>query len=260
MTGDPDTVQLWLVPDQEPGPAPADLLAVLDPEEQSRAAAYLSADARRRFVLAHGAVRHLVAGRLGVAPQEIRWRRGPHGKPELAGRHTGAEVNLSHSGVVAMVALSASRRVGVDVQRALPRLDATGMPERYFLPEEARFVRAGADPGSRAERFAGLWARKEALVKAHGGRLTQGLRIPLLDSGTVTGGHPADAWAHDYRVTDVPAPDGYRAAVALSGTEAFRVSVGRWTWPPTCPPRPPDPPAPLPHCRPSGCPGVRPMT
>ncbi|GGV23413.1 4'-phosphopantetheinyl transferase [Kitasatospora herbaricolor] len=231
MTGEPDTVQLWLVPDQEPGPAPAELLAVLDPEERSRAAAYLSADARRRFVLAHGAVRHLVAGRLGVAPQEIRWRRGRHGKPELAGRCTGAEVNLSHSGAVAMVALSASRRVGVDVQRVLPRLDATGMPERYFLPEEARFVRAGADPAARAERFATLWARKEALVKAYGGRLTQGLRIPLLDSGTVTGGHPADAWAHDYRVADVPAPDGYRAAVALSGTGDFRVSMGRWAWP-----------------------------
>ncbi|MFD0256880.1 4'-phosphopantetheinyl transferase family protein [Kitasatospora indigofera] len=231
MTGAPDTVQLWLVPDQQPGPVPADLLAVLDPEERSRAAAYLSADDRRRFVLAHGAARHIVAGWLGAAPQEIRWRRGPHGKPELAGRYTGAEVNLSHSGAVAMVALSASRRVGVDVQRVLPRLDATGMPERWFLPEEARFVRAGADPGSRAERFARLWARKEALVKAHGGRLTQGLRIPLLDSGTGTSGHPADAWSHGYLVADVPAPDGYRAAVALSGTEAFRVTVGRWTWP-----------------------------
>ncbi|MFD7732576.1 4'-phosphopantetheinyl transferase family protein [Kitasatospora phosalacinea] len=232
MTGEPDTVELWLVPDQRPGPAAADLLAVLDPEERSRAAACLSADARRRFVLAHGAVRHLVADRLGVAPQDVRWRRGPHGKPELVGRYSGVEANLSHSGTVAVVALSASRRVGVDVQQVLPRLDDSGMPERYFLPEEVRHVRGGADAGSRAERFATLWARKEALVKAHGGRLTQGLRIPLLDGGTVTGVPPADAWARDYRVTDVPAPDGYRAAVALSGTGAFRVSVHRWTWPP----------------------------
>ncbi|WP_371483639.1 4'-phosphopantetheinyl transferase superfamily protein [Kitasatospora sp. NBC_00315] len=231
MTGAPDTVRLWLVPDQWPGAALAGLLAVLDPEERRRAEACRSADDRRRFVLAHGAVRHLVARRLGVAPEEIRWRRGPHGKPELAGPFTGAEVNLSHSGSVAMVALCSSRRVGVDVQRVLPRLDATAMAERYFPPEEARFVRTADGPDSRAERFARLWARKEALVKAHGGRLTQGLRIPLLDGGAGSTDHPADSWSRDYRVADVAAPPGYRAAVALSGTGAFRVTVGRWTWP-----------------------------
>ncbi len=239
MTGAQDTVRLWLVSDQRSGPALADLLAVLDPEERLRADAYRSDDDRRRFVVAHGAVRHIVGRRLGVAPEEIRWRHGPHGKPELAGRHTGAEVNLSHWEAVALVAVSASRRVGVDVQRVLPipRLNATAMAERYFPPEEARFVRETADPDSRADRFARLWARKEALVKAHGGRLTQGLRIPLLDSSTGTGTHPADAWSHDYRVTDVPAPRGYRAAVALSGTEPFRVTPHRWTWPePSCHP------------------------
>ena len=245
MTGGRDTVRLWLVSDQWSGPALADLFAVLDPEERHRAEAYRSADDRRRFVVAHGAVRHIVARRLGVAPEEIRWRHGPHGKPELADPHTGAEVNLSHWEAVAMVALSASRRVGVDVQRVLPmpRLNATAMAERYFPPEEARFVRETADPAGRAECFARLWARKEALVKAHGGRLTQGLRIPLLDGGTGISAHPGDAWSRDYRVIDVPAPSGYRAAVALSGTEAFRVELRRWAWrgrtPPHCPSAPP---------------------
>ncbi|MFC9328939.1 4'-phosphopantetheinyl transferase family protein [Kitasatospora sp. NPDC057015] len=231
MTEAQDTVRLWLVPDQRSGRAPAELLAVLDPGERLRAEAYRSAVDRRRFVLAHAAVRCILARRLGVGPEEIRWRRGPHGKPELAGRCTGVEVNLSHSDAVAMVALSASRRVGVDVQRVLPRLDATAMAERYFPPEEARFVRAAADPDARADRFARLWARKEALVKAHGGRLTQGLRIPLHDSSTGSGSHPDDDWSRGYRVTDVPAPRGYRAAVALSGTGAFRVALHRWTWP-----------------------------
>ncbi|MFC8448842.1 4'-phosphopantetheinyl transferase family protein [Kitasatospora sp. NPDC057223] len=233
MTGAEDTVRLWLVSDQWSGPALAGLLAVLDRDERLRAEAYRSAEDRRRFVIAHGAVRHIVARRLGAAPADIRWRYGPHGKPELAGPHTGAEVNLSHWEAVAMVALSPSRRVGVDVQRVLPmpRLNATAMAERYFPPEEARFVRETADPSRRAEHFARLWARKEALVKAHGGRLTQGLRIPLLDSGTGSAANPDDAWSRDYRVVDVPAPSGYRAAVALSGTEDFRVTLHRWARP-----------------------------
>ncbi|BFV60996.1 4'-phosphopantetheinyl transferase superfamily protein [Kitasatospora sp. CMC57] len=226
MTRPHDTVRLWLVPDR-PEPTAADLFAVLDPAERLRAEAYRSAEDRRRFVVAHAAVRHILARQLGVPPAELRWQRGPHGKPELTGHHTGTEVNLSHSGDLAMVAVSITRPVGVDVQRVLPRLDAVAMAERYFGPEEAEFVRAAPDPVSRADCFARLWARKEALVKAHGGRLTQGLRIPLHESDTGVGG----SWSRDYRVSDVPAPPGYRAAVALSGTEPFRVTLRPWRRP-----------------------------
>ncbi|MHA6765389.1 4'-phosphopantetheinyl transferase family protein [Streptacidiphilus sp. PAMC 29251] len=226
-----DTVELWLVPDQPSEPAPAELYAVLDAEERLRADGYRSADDRRRFILAHGALRHIVARYVGVAAEEIRWERGPHGKPELAGRCAGTQVNLSHSDEVGMVAITASRRVGVDVQRVLPRVDAAAMANRYFPPEEACFVRAAADRETRADRFARLWARKEALVKAHGGRLTQGLRIPVPDLGPAPAGQPRDAWSLDYHVNDVAAPPGYRAALALAGPGSYRVARHRWTWP-----------------------------
>ncbi|RKE23358.1 4'-phosphopantetheinyl transferase superfamily protein [Streptomyces sp. TLI_171] len=229
----PDTVRLWLVPDELPAPAVAGLLAVLDQDERARAAGYRSAVDRRRFVLAHGATRHIVAGCLGVVPAELRWRHGPHGKPELTGRHTGAEVNLSHSDDLALVAVSATRAVGVDIQRVLPERLATALAERHFPPEEVRFVRAATDPDRRAERFARLWARKEALVKAHGGRLTQGLRIPLLHTPTGAPTHPDDAWSLAYRVLDLPAPPGYRAAVALAGASTFRATLHHWPEPPT---------------------------
>jgi 4'-phosphopantetheinyl transferase len=215
-----DAVQVWLVPDQRSEPVLAALLAVLDADERRRADAYRSADDRRRFVVAHGATRHIVARCLGAPAEEIRWRHGPHGKPELAGRWTGAQVNLSHSGDVSMVAVTASRPVGVDVQRVLPRVDATAMAHRYFPPEEARLVRAAPDAEGRADRFARLWARKEALVKAHGGRLTQGLRVQVHNVGAPAG----------YRLTDVPAPHGYRAAVALAGPSGYRVAWHRWSW------------------------------
>ncbi|MFC1415668.1 4'-phosphopantetheinyl transferase family protein [Streptacidiphilus cavernicola] len=238
MTGRPaDPVQLWLVTDRQPGaPASPALLGVLDAEERLRADGYRSADDRRRFVLAHGATRLIVARYLGAPAAALRWDHGPHGKPELTGRWTGAQVNLSHSDEVSMVALTASRRIGVDVQRIVPRLDAAAMAHRYFPPDEARFVRAAADPERRAERFARLWARKEALVKAHGGRLTQGLRIPVhgpenspVRTPAHGSDHPDDAWSHDYRIADVPAPPGYRAAVALSGRAGYRLAWRRWS-------------------------------
>ncbi|NUS15709.1 MAG: 4'-phosphopantetheinyl transferase superfamily protein, partial [Streptomyces sp.] len=197
-TGAVDEVQVWLVPDQRSDRLVAELLADLDPDEQRRAAAYRSDDDRRRFVLAHGALRHIVAGQLGAPAREIRWARGPHGKPELAGPWCGAQANLSHSGEVAMVALTAYRPVGVDVQRVLPRLDAVAMARRYFPPREADFVASSPDAAARAARFARLWARKEALTKAHGGRLVQGLRVAV--TAGVAGGDAEDAWARGYRV------------------------------------------------------------
>lgn len=261
--GPADSVQVWLVPDQRSESVLAGLLAVLDAGERLRADACRSAEARRRFVVAHGAVRHIVAGHLGIPAAEIRWRHGPHGKPELAGRWSGPQVNLSHSGEVAMVAVTASRRVGVDVQRVMPHVDCAAMAHRWFPPEEARFVRAASHPEGRADRFARLWARKEALVKAHGGRLTQGLRIPVTGpdatmtgpdatmaglgttaagpgapvgggstaDGRTDGRRAADAWSREYRLTDVDAPPGYRAAVALAGPAGYRVAWRRWTWP-----------------------------
>jgi 4'-phosphopantetheinyl transferase len=242
-------VRVWLVTDEWPGAVPdrqlAELEAVLDADERRRAAACRSAAARRRFVLAHAAARHIAARWLGAPADGIRWERGPHGKPRLAGRWTGAQLNLSHSGELALVALTTARPVGVDVQRVLPHLDTGAMARRYFPSREAESVAAEPDPVRRAEHFARLWARKEALVKAYGGRLTQGLRVPVHDLGTAALGpyHPdrpgagcpavpdgADGWACGHRITDLPAPPGYRAAVALAGAAPYRV---RWhTWAP----------------------------
>jgi 4'-phosphopantetheinyl transferase len=231
VDADVDEVEVWVV--AGPGPAEAELFAVLDAEERERAAAYRSAVDRRRFVLAHGALRHIVAARLGAPAGELRFRRGPHGKPELAGRWQGAQLNLSHSAEVAMVALSAARPVGVDVQQVLPRLDAAAMARRYFPPQEAGHVGAAPDALTRAERFARLWARKEALTKAHGGRLAQALRVPVPDGPPPPDLPARDAWSRGYRLTDVPAPPGYRAAVALAGDAAFTVAQHHWTGPPS---------------------------
>src|SRR5436853_48947 len=76
----------------------AGLAAGLDDDERARAQALRRDTDRRRFVVAHGALRMIVGDSIGAPPAEIRWRRGVHGKPELDGRWTGVQVNLSHSG------------------------------------------------------------------------------------------------------------------------------------------------------------------
>lgn len=210
-------VRVWLVREAEYRPG---LHAVLDADERRRAAAYRDEATRRRFVVSHAALRHIAAPWLGVAPAALRWTVGPHGKPELAGLH----VNLSHSGGMALVAASASRPVGVDIQQIVPGLDVPAMARRYYPPDEAAHVGTGDGAG---ERFAALWARKEALVKAAGGRLTQALPVPVLGRDVV------EYWGNAgrtgrYRLADVPAPEGFRAAVAVAGDAEIVVEAGVW--------------------------------
>lgn len=190
---------------------------MLSPEELSRASTAHNHEDARRYISAHAAARFILGGRLGIAPTDLRWTLGPQGKPAV----DGTEFSLSHSGELSLIAVSARRPVGVDIQEIVAGLDVLGMARRFFPAPEAAEVVAATDPGL---AFARLWARKEAVVKARGGRLTAGLSIPVRGrrSEVIPGEQP-------YRVTDLPAPDGHRAAVALQGAEPYTVELLEWS-------------------------------
>jgi 4'-phosphopantetheinyl transferase len=230
-----DTVHVWLVDADLPEPVLAALADLLDDDERARAGGLGNEQSRRRFVAAHAAARLIVARRLGAPPEQLRWRRGRHGKPELAGRWTGPRISLSHSGPLVLVAVTDRRPVGVDIQELSGRLAAPRLAARYFPAPEARLVAGAGTPAGQVDRLARLWARKEACVKAAGGRLVQGLRLPVTGTGGLRAdpagrlvSDPAGPLPGPFRVMDVPAPSGFRAAVALIGAGGFRVARHRW--------------------------------
>jgi 4'-phosphopantetheinyl transferase len=213
-----NAVSAWLVADVPPSVV-ASLRTTLDSEERRRVALLSAAEGRRRFVIAHGALRQIVGAHLGAPPAELRWKAGANGKPELVGDWTAVHTNLSHSGGRCLIALSPDRAVGADIQRLVPGLDVLAMARRYFPNCEATQVAAADDP---ADDFARLWARKEAVTKAAGGRLTQFLPLPTPPGAMVS------LAEERYRVADVEVPQGFRAAVALAGSAPFTVEVTEW--------------------------------
>ncbi|MFC7484539.1 4'-phosphopantetheinyl transferase family protein [Luedemannella flava] len=226
-------VDVWLIPLDPPAEALEECAVLLDTDERRRVLSMLDARNRRRFTAAHGSIRVILARYLGVPAGLIRWRRGEHGKPELAGGGHGLKVNLSHSGDLAALAVSHGRAVGVDVQRLAP-VDATALAARYFPEAEARFVASGATPAARLLRFTRLWTRKEACVKASGARLAEGLGLPVDGRGRGAGRGMIAVRGTDgtlpgpYLVCDLDVPAGYRAAVALAGTSPFEVVSRDW--------------------------------
>jgi 4'-phosphopantetheinyl transferase len=193
-------IEVWHVNLDAPAPS-----AVLSPEERGRAARIARADQARRWVASRAALRVLLGGRLGVAPREVRFVHGPHGKPEVGGELC---FNLSHAGALALVALAHDREVGVDVERTDRRshavLRALTAAERAAL---------GDAPGHL--ELLRVWSRKEALAKATGG----GLRwAPERFDTTAPGA---------YALADLDAGAGYVAALAVAGDAPYSISPRR---------------------------------
>jgi len=219
-----DLARVWIVPVDVPAAIAASCREVLDDSERARAAAFLSPRDRQRFTVAHGALRILAGRELGTRPAALSWIPGRYGKPELAPPWSGLHTSLSHSGDMIAAAIAAGRPVGVDVQHLVPGLDTVGLSARFFPPDEASYVAAGRDANTRADRFARLWARKEAVVKAAGGRLWPNLKIAVRGREVVSCAEPASP----HRVADVTAPASFRAAVALAGNAPFLMKTASW--------------------------------
>jgi 4'-phosphopantetheinyl transferase len=201
-------VEIWRIPIARSADLDR-LTSLLDEHERARAADFTDAAARRRFIVSHAGMRRVLGRRMGVRPGEVRIAIGRYGKPYLPMRPD-VQWNLSHSADLALLIVAYGHSVGVDVERLRPELDRAAFARRFFPVEDAEFV-----DGS-PERFALLWARREACVKAAGGRLAQGLRLPVNGPSPVLVRDPAGILPGPWLVLDIPVPPGFRAAVAIS--------------------------------------------
>jgi 4'-phosphopantetheinyl transferase len=216
-----DEVHVWRI-----GLAVTDAVAavhhrMLSAGERRRAAAFTDPAARLRFLVGHGASRHILAGYLAVPPPAVPWRVGRWGKPYLDA--VPLRISLTHSGDLALLAVTGAREIGIDVEAGRGAVDAVRMADRYFTPDEARQVRT-ASAGDRL--FRRLWVRKEACVKASGVRLLQGLRLPVAGTGpAVAVADPGAALGGPWQVVDLPLAPPHVAAAAVIGTEMYRVAL-----------------------------------
>lgn len=169
-------VHLWLLPLDHSTRPHADLATSLSPDERARAARFHFDLDRRRFEAARGLLRWMLGLYLGVAPADLRFAYGQHGKPSIAnvGRGRVLEFNLSHSGTWALLGVTRGLPIGVDVEVLRDVADCSGIVRANFAPSEAAELFALPRALQPAAFFAG-WTRKEAYVKAVGG----GLAVPL---------------------------------------------------------------------------------
>jgi len=214
-----DAVHVWVMPLAAGPERMAALYAALAPDERQRADRFLAAHAREQFVIARATLRQILGRYVGAAPADLRFVTDGNGKPALSGREL--FFNVSHSGGLAVYAMTRRGEVGIDVEQLRPRATLLDMADRFFAPAEAWAIRS-LPPDRREEAFFHVWTRKEAFIKAIAQGLSFGLerfevsvppdeppRIRHIDGDPGSGA----AWS---LVALAPAP-GYVGALAIRG-------------------------------------------
>jgi 4'-phosphopantetheinyl transferase len=211
-----DEAHCWCVPLDVPPDASDGLAAILSIEERNRSARLRFERHRRRFVVAHGALRVLLGRYLGIHPGQVRFVRNASGRPELSPEFDRRlRFNLSHSADLALIAIAEDADIGVDVEHIRPGPDYADIARHFFSAAEVRQL--NGFPGHlHAEAFLRCWTQKEAYVKARG----EGLAMPLASFSVP---HLPGAWS---LYTLQPAP-GYVGALAIA-RRGWRLR--QWHW------------------------------
>lgn len=144
--------------------------------ERERAARLRGPAVRARWVAARLGLRRVLAHYVDADPADIELRLGSHGKPALADPGMALRFNLSHSGDLALIAVTGDLEVGVDVEERREGRDFLRLAEIGLSGSDATTVR-DAPPGRRAGAFYAAWVRQEAVAKCLG----VGLGGPLPD-------------------------------------------------------------------------------
>ena len=147
---------------------------LLSGEEISRAMHFKLEQDKNRYTAGRGMFSVLLGKVSGVSPRALNITADLLAKPILPDQPRPVDFNLSHADDCALVAISSTYEVGVDLENPARDVDCDALALQFFSAREQaelqRILQA-----ERGTAFLTGWTRKEAVAKALG----QGLRMRL---------------------------------------------------------------------------------
>lgn len=137
---------------------------LLSDDERIRRDRFLNPRNGARFASGRAELRRILAAKLGKDPSALRFQYDAYGKPELAEPGL-LHFNLSHTQDQAVLALSQTHAVGVDIE-TVGKFEET--VARLLLTDLEFATLSGLPEGQRRILFYRYWTCKEAIVKAVG--------------------------------------------------------------------------------------------
>ena len=165
------------------------LRGILVDDEIQRADKFVFDKDRNTFARSRCALRLILARFLRCEPGEIVFDFNEHGRPEVSlPASSSVNFNLSHSGDKALIALSRSRTVGLDLNNLNQEREWQPIARRSFsmAEQKALFLLPEAE---REKMFYRIWGQKEAYTKALGDGFSYGFQnfTVVVDASGATG-------------------------------------------------------------------------
>jgi 4'-phosphopantetheinyl transferase len=226
-----DEVHVWRASLEVPALHLQQLRECLAEDELSRANRFVFEKDRNHYIAARSQLRHILGLYLHQEPETFQFEYTSHGKPSLVGDHN-LNFNLSHSGKLALYAITRRRDLGIDIEWMRPDFSGIEIAEHYFSKNEVAVFRRLPE-NLRPDAFFTCWTRKEAYIKAIG----EGLSCPLdtFDVAFAPGEAPrllANRTKPDevtrWSMYDFAAGQGYKAALCAEGID---LQIFCWQFP-----------------------------
>ena len=173
-----DEVHVWIT---FPGAIDApELLAAYDrlmtDEERQKQRRFYFEKGRHECLVTRALCRTTLSRYVDILPEDWRFVKGPHGRPELPSGFCDVPLhfNLSHTDGLIACAVTLDREVGVDVEAIDRNGETVEIADRFFSPIEVQELRSLPEERQKS-RFFDYWTLKESYIKARG----MGLAIPL---------------------------------------------------------------------------------
>jgi len=197
------------------------LLGILSPDELERAGRLHFERDQKQFIAARGILRIILGHYLDENPNNIHFEYTSKGKPVLSTNPAYDTLcfNLSHSGALALYAVTRGRNIGIDIERVRDDVAGKEIARKFFSQGEISSLER-VQKEMRNEVFFRYWTRKEALLKAMG----EGISFPMeqFDVSIIDGDvlspiiFPGDKTGNPrWYVQDLFPGCGYAAAIAI---------------------------------------------
>jgi len=224
------TVDLWLIPLPEEGLTLQQLERQLSDGDYKRAMEFSRPSARSSFALTRAAARYILSRYLGLDAVAINFGKTDLGKPHVLATQNarGLRFNLTHSGQLAVLAVTAHSEVGVDIEYLGRRRNLHALIGRYFGETTSaaleQMTEAEAKPA-----FLRAWTQLEAFQKAIG----EGLRGNYVKTEFALEPRPAGQFfgvttdrgeASGWMSAELALPENYTGTVVAQSASSLSVN------------------------------------
>ena len=155
---------------------------LLSEEELKRYKRFHFDEHKHQFLVSRALLRSVLGEYLSLEPAEIIFEQNSWGKPEIHADQNDQALrfNLSHTDGLVALAVTKTKRIGIDVEPIAREAELLKLADRYFSEAESLALKQVPEEEINHDFFS-YWTLKESYIKAVG----MGLAIPLDSFGFI---------------------------------------------------------------------------